>query len=108
MKLQQRDRPKDCSELRDALGTDEQCCQAEHEPIERSEIRSATSAAIAYQHLVLEEQRFCGDSTDATWAETLRDSYDQVNREEKQVAHSAKATMAALQRNTAREQRLAL
>jgi hypothetical protein len=108
VELQQRDWPKDCGELRDALGTYEQRCQAKHEPIERSEIRGTVSAPIAYQHLVLEEQRFCRDGTDAAWAEKLRDSYDQVNREEKQVAHSAKATMAVLQRNTTIGRRLAL
>ena len=71
MELEQRGWPKDCSELRDALRAYEQRCQAEYKPIERREIRGAVSAAIAYQHLVLEEQRFCSDGADAARAKKL-------------------------------------
>jgi hypothetical protein len=60
----------------------EQCCQAEHEPIERSEIRDAVSGAVADLQLMFEKQRLGGDGASATGAHELGDSDDEVNSEE--------------------------
>jgi hypothetical protein len=77
VELEQGGWPQDGGELRDAVRADEQRGQAEHEPIERGEIRRALLAAIADQPLVLEEQRFGGDGADAPGTQNFREGHEE-------------------------------
>ena len=57
---------------------------------------------------MLEQQRFCGDGTDATWAEEFREGDQQVDGEDEEFAHGCNGTMPAVLRKTARKRGLAL
>jgi hypothetical protein len=52
--------------------------------------------------LVLQQQRLCGDGTDATWAEQLREGDEEVDRGDEEFAHVANATILAGDCKTAR------
>jgi hypothetical protein len=61
------------------------------------------SGAIADKQLVLQQQRLCGDGTDATWAEQPREANEEVDREDEEFAHVANATITAGDCKTARK-----
>ena len=77
----------DHAELRNASRTHEQRRDPEDKAIKRSEIWRALSGSIANEQLMLEYQGLCGDSARATWAKKFRESNDQVNSEDEQIAH---------------------
>src|SRR5207253_11234171 len=56
------------------------------------QIRSTLSCAIADDQLVLQQQGLCGEGTDATWAKQLRESHEEVDCEDDEVAHAANGT----------------
>ena len=73
MKLQQRCWLDERAKLRDPAPTHEQRGQAEYDAIRCREIRSTLSGAIANEQLMLQQQRLCGNGTDATRAEQSQD-----------------------------------
>ena len=66
-------------------------------------IRRRRAGAIPDDDLLLEQQRFCGDGADATRSKEFRNGIEQVNREEKQVAHGWNGITPAMVRKTARK-----
>ena len=45
---------------------------------------------------MFEKEGFCSDGAHAAWLEELRDSYEQMNREDEQVTHGANATTTGI------------
>ena len=86
--------------LRLFLRAVEQCLRA-HSP--GSGPGSTLLGAIAIEQLVLQQQRLCGDGTDATWAEQPRQGDEEVDREDEDFAHVANATILAGGCKTARK-----
>lgn len=84
------------------MWTHKECGQAEHETIERSEIRGAPSGAIADEELMLEQQRLRSDTADAARAEEFREGDQQVDRQEERIAHGSNVITLASFRQTAR------
>ena len=82
--------------------------QSDRNAINRAQIRGALAGAIANQQLMLEWQRFCGNSSGATRAEEFRKNYEQMNREEQQIAHKSNGITLAKLRKTGREGRFRL
>jgi hypothetical protein len=80
VKLQQRCWLDERAKLRDPAPTHEQRGQAEYDAILCREIRSTLSGAIANEQLMLQQQRLCGNGTDATRAEQLRECHEKVDR----------------------------
>src|SRR6202047_5449140 len=64
--------------------------QPEHKAIERGEIRRTLSGAIADQELMLEQERLSCDPAHAAGAEEFREGNEQMDRQEKQIAHELK------------------
>jgi hypothetical protein len=82
--------------------------QSEHKAIERSEIRGTLSGAIADQELMLEQQRLRSDTAGAARAEEFREGDQQVDRQEKQIAHESNVITSANLRKTVRERLIGL
>ena len=76
--------------------------QPEHEAIERGEIRGALSGAIADQELMLEQQKLPSDTAGAARAEEFREGDEQVDRQEKQIAHGSHRTTPVIVRKAVR------
>ena len=87
-------------------GTHEQRGQPDKEAIERGQVRRALSGSITDQKLMLEQKRLCGDRSYTTWAEKLREGYEQVNGEDEEFAHGANGTTTAIVCKTARHRRI--
>ena len=51
--------------------------------------------------MVLQQQGLCGDGTDTTWTEQLREGDEEVDEEDGEFAHGANRTMATIPRKTA-------
>ena len=45
---------------------------------------------------MFEKEGFCSDGAHAAWLEELRDSYEQMNREDEEVTHGANATTTGI------------
>ena len=84
------------------MRTHEQRGQPEDEAIDESEIGRALPGAIADEQLVPEQQGLGGDGADATGAEELRESDQQVDGKHQDVTHRANRTITAGTRKTAR------
>src|ERR1700747_1031232 len=61
--------------------------QPEHKAIEHGEIRRTLSGAIADQELMFEQERFSYDLARSARAEEFREGYEQMDRQEEQIAH---------------------
>ena len=75
--------------------------QPEHKAIERGEIRRTLSGAIADQELMLEQERLSCDPVHAARAEEFREGNEQMDRQEKQIAHELKIITPANLHKTA-------
>jgi hypothetical protein len=69
--------------------------QSEDKAIERAQIRSALSGTINDYELMLEQQGFRHDGAGATRAEEVREGDEQVDRQEKQIAHESNVITSA-------------
>ena len=79
--------------------------QPEHKAIGHGEIRRTLSGAIADQELMFEQERFSCDLARAARAEEFRESHEQMDRQEEQIAHELKIIMPANLRKTAPQRR---
>ena len=61
-----------------------------------------------FVYLVFEHQGLCGNGACATRAKKFRESDDQVNGEDEQIAHGANATTASMESKTAQHAPVAL
>ena len=76
-------------------GLTKRVVQPEHKAIGHSEIRRTLSGAIADQGLMFEQERFSCDLARAARAEEFRESHEQMDRQEEQIAHELKIIMPA-------------
>ena len=95
MELEQCGRAEDRSDFRDTPAAYEQRGQSEHKSVEAGQIPRALSGTVNDHELMLEQQRFRGDSACATRAEEFRDGDEQVYYQEEQIAHQSNSTMTA-------------
>ena len=79
--------------------------QPEHEAIEHGEIRRTLSGAIANQELMFEQERFSHDLARSARAEEFRESHEQMDRQEEQVAHRLETILPANLHKTAPRRR---
>jgi len=68
VELEQRCRLDERAELRNPARLHEQRAQAEHQAIERGQVRRAPPGSITDQKLMFEQKRLCGDGTHTTRA----------------------------------------
>ena len=68
VELEQRCRLDERAELRNPARLHEQRAQAEHQAIERGQVRRAPPGSITDQKLMFEQKRLCGDGTQTTRA----------------------------------------
>jgi hypothetical protein len=73
VELEQRCRLDERAQLRNPARAHEQRAQTEHEAIERGQIWRPLPGSITDQKLMFEQKRLCGDGTDATWGDQLRE-----------------------------------
>ena len=69
------------------MRADEDGRQPEHEAIDHREIRGASPGAIADQQLMFKLERLSRDALHATWAEQFHQGDEQMDRQDKQIAH---------------------
>jgi hypothetical protein len=93
VELEQRGRLDGIATLRNPARAHKQRSQTEHDAIERGQMRCSSSGSIGNQKLMFEQKRLCGDGAHATWTEQLREGDQQVDGEDEEFAHGAKATM---------------
>jgi len=69
------------------MRADEDGSQPEHEAIDHREIRRASPEAIADQQLMFKQERLSRDASRTTRAEQFRQGDEQMDRQDKQIAH---------------------
>ena len=74
--------------------------QPKHKAIEHGEIGRTPSGAIADEQLVFEQERLSCDPSHATRAEEFGEGNEQMDRQDKHIAHERKIITSADQHNT--------